>query len=212
MKILSFIATLALTIGTAQAAPNVVIGNDSIFTGGVASIPLTFQADGQTAGLDFTVSFDPSNFTATPNCVTSVESASVSCAVVGNTVKVFVAAPFTYPVPTISSGDKSLGSISFDANVNTADGVFPLTVGEENYFDSSASKIVGTGSTNGQIFITTPIQNGDANGDGVVNEADIAVVIDQYFGRSTAAGKPDCNQDGEVNSGDAICISNVALG
>jgi len=212
MKIFIFLLTAILTMGAAQAAPNVIVGKDDILTGGVATIPLVFQADGNTAGLDFTFSFDPSKFTAVTNCVTAVGSASVSCAVVGNTVKVFVAAPFSFPVPTIASGNQALGSVSFDADATAGDGVYPLTILESNFFDSVAARIPGTGSINGQIIITTPIQDGDANGDGVVNEADIAVVMDQFFGRSTAAGKPDCNQDGDVNSGDAICITNVALG
>lgn len=215
MKILSFLMATALASSTAMASPNVFIGSDDILTGGVASIPLIFQADGTVSGLDFTFSFDPSKFSIITNCAASVPTtgadASVSCAVVGNTVKVLVAAPFSYPVPVVEAGNQPLGSISFDANLGTESGVYNLVITEENYFDASANAVNPTNSTNGQIVINTPIQDGDANGDGFVNEADIAVVIDQYFGRSTGAGKPDCNTDGSVNSGDVICITNVAL-
>ena len=53
---------------------------------------------------------------------------------------------------------------------------------------------------------------GDADGDGVVNEADIGAIRQEFFENGISVGTPDCNADGKVNSGDAVCVVNEGLG
>ena len=53
---------------------------------------------------------------------------------------------------------------------------------------------------------------GDANADGVVNEADIGAIRQEFFENGLSVGTPDCNADGKVNSGDAVCVVNEGLG
>jgi len=160
MKILNWIPALTLSglmASTALAAPNVIIGDDSINIGNAATIDLTFQADGVVAGLDFTFSFDDAQFTATPSCVASLPTtgaaASVVCSVVGNTVKVLVSAPLAFPVPTILTGDQSLGTISFQSAVAVPVASYPLAITEENYFDINAVGVTPTASTDGTITV-----------------------------------------------------------
>jgi len=160
MKILNLIPALALSglmASTAMAAPNVIIGDDTINIGSTASIDLTFQADGVVAGLDFTFSFDDTQFTATPACVSSLPTtgpdATVVCSVVGSTLKVLVSAPFAFPVPTILTGDQPLGAISFQSKVDTPVTGYDLLITEENYFDINASGVTPTQSTNGLITV-----------------------------------------------------------
>ena len=50
---------------------------------------------------------------------------------------------------------------------------------------------------------------GDANNDGVVNSQDIQVIIDHILQKITAAGMPDCNQDGKVDVRDVVCVINL---
>ncbi len=54
------------------------------------------------------------------------------------------------------------------------------------------------------------VQPGDANGDGSVNAADIAVIVDQILERGVAPGDPDCNGDTLVDVRDTICIAQTA--
>lgn len=215
LKVLA-LASMLFT-GVVMAAPNVNLSNTGeTIPGGASVLSMTFQSDSSVAGLDFTYSFDAGNFTPTISCLPSVPTsgadATVACAVVGNTIKVLVSAPFAFPVPTIVSGDLDLGTVNFQSNADTALGKYDFLFVEENYFDINANAVASTPSQDGAIFVTDPVPLGDANADGVVNEADIAAVVDQYFGVANAPGKPDCNQDGDVNSGDIICITNVALG
>ena len=213
MNILKPLALASMLFaGSVMAAPNVLIGNDTINKGEAASIPMTFQGDGSVAGFDFQFTYDASRFTPTTNCASTVGNATVTCQAANGTVKVLVSPPFSFPVPVIPSGNRPLGSITFSSNPDTPFGTYDLLMVEENYFDVNADAVAGSGSGDGRITVADPVPLGDANGDGVVNQADVNAVIDQYFGVATAPGKPDCNADGEVNSGDTICITNIALG
>jgi hypothetical protein len=161
MKIFNWIPALALSglmASTAFAAPNLIVGSDSINIGGAATIDLTFQADGVVAGLDFTFTFDDAQFTATPACVanlptTGTGTASVICSVSGNTVSVLIAAPVEFPVPMIVTGDQSLGSISFQSAANVPVAGYDLTITSENYFDNVAGPVTPTQSTDGLITV-----------------------------------------------------------
>lgn len=53
------------------------------------------------------------------------------------------------------------------------------------------------------------IPPGDANDDGVVNAADIPVIVQQILERSIAPGDPDCNEDLLVDVRDTICAANL---
>jgi hypothetical protein len=146
----------------ANAAPNMIIGNDTINTGGVASISLLFQADGTTTDLSFDLDYDETQFAATQQCVASVPTtganASVVCSIVdiggGDlVVRVAVLPVVTFPIPPILTPEQSLGTISFD-NTGGAAGAFPIAIvaGTEKYFNGGAP-VTGTGSTDGQIIV-----------------------------------------------------------
>ena len=49
---------------------------------------------------------------------------------------------------------------------------------------------------------------GDANGDGIVDAADVPLIVDQILERAQAPGNPDCNQDLSVDVRDTICVVN----
>jgi hypothetical protein len=53
---------------------------------------------------------------------------------------------------------------------------------------------------------------GDADGDGAITEADIGAIRQEFFENGLSIGTPDCNADGKVNSGDAVCVVNEGLG
>ena len=160
--ILSSIFTLILlNSASALAAPNVIVGTDSVAAGGSATISMTFQADGTTAAFDFRYTFDDTQFTATPGCVGSLDTtgaanATVACSVVGNEVRVFVSGAPEFPVPPITSGDQSLGSVSFQSLANTPATTYPLAITQQNYFDASGSTVTPTQSTDGAITILGP--------------------------------------------------------
>lgn len=42
---------------------------------------------------------------------------------------------------------------------------------------------------------------GDANNDGKITQADVGIIINHILGIENAPGNPDCNNDGQVNSG-----------
>ena len=50
-------------------------------------------------------------------------------------------------------------------------------------------------------------QPGDANGDGRITRDDVYTLNNQLLQRNTAAGSPDCNQDGIINTQDTLCIN-----
>jgi len=53
---------------------------------------------------------------------------------------------------------------------------------------------------------------GDANLDGLINSADIDLVVTEFLLGTLAEGVIDCNLDGEVNSGDIDCVVAIFLG
>lgn len=53
---------------------------------------------------------------------------------------------------------------------------------------------------------------GDANADGTVDPDDITAIREEFFESGLSVGTPDCNQDGSVNSGDAVCVVNEGFG
>ena len=48
---------------------------------------------------------------------------------------------------------------------------------------------------------------GDANGDGAFTAADGTAILNQILQTATATGNPDCNQDGQVNVQDMVCLN-----
>ena len=48
---------------------------------------------------------------------------------------------------------------------------------------------------------------GDANGDGIYTPLDGNAILDQILQIGTAPGDPDCNQDGQVNVQDLVCVN-----
>lgn len=201
MKILNWIPALALSglmASTAMAAPNVVIGDDSILAGGAATIDLTFQADGIVAGLDFTFSFDDTQFTATPACVASLPTtgtatATVVCSVIGSTVKVLVSAPFAFPVPMIVAGDQALGSISFQSTGAIPVAPYALAITDENYFDIAAVGVTPTASTEGTITVNAGPQP-------LFAAAPASVALSGQITTSLSANVVIDNSGGEVGS------------
>ena len=56
--------------------------------------------------------------------------------------------------------------------------------------------------------------NGDANGDGTVNAADIVEVVNYIMGKASAkfdASKADINGDGTINAADIVMIVNMIM-
>ena len=66
-----------------------------------------------------------------------------------------------------------------------------------------ASKSMGT---------LTVEQAGDANGDGVVNMADVTRVLREILGLSPITSGADANQDGQINMADVTKIQKIILG
>ena len=157
----SIFTLILLNSASALAAPNVIVGTDSVAAGGSATISMTFQADGTTAAFDFRYTFDDTQFTATPACVGSLDTtgaanATVACSVVGNEVRVLVSGAAEFPVPPITSGDQSLGSVSFQSLANTPATTYPLAITQQNYFDAAGSTVTPTQSTDGAITVVGP--------------------------------------------------------
>lgn len=50
---------------------------------------------------------------------------------------------------------------------------------------------------------------GNADGNGVIDTNDVAATEAQILGSGKAKGDPDCNQDGQVNVQDVVCIENL---
>ncbi len=71
----------------------------------------------------------------------------------------------------------------------------------------------GTGAVGFDEFqarrITQPkrLCRGDANNDGMRTIADATVIVHEFTSGVLAAGQPDCNEDGIVTTGDAVCVS-----
>ncbi len=52
---------------------------------------------------------------------------------------------------------------------------------------------------------------GDANSDGIINAQDYSLILNHILGQQTASNS-DCNQDGQTNVGDLVCINIKANG
>ena len=86
--------------------------------------------------------------------------------------------------------------------------------------DARMGKIsgAGTGFMNFDSFASSSDTNpgrllrGDANGNGVVNIADVIAIRNEALGGPLADGQPDCNESGGINVTDVVCARNIALG
>ncbi len=47
---------------------------------------------------------------------------------------------------------------------------------------------------------------GDANADGIINQGDVAALLDDLSGVAAAPGDADCNGDGQVDAADVLCL------
>jgi len=154
-------ALILLNSASALAAPSVTVGNDSIAAGGSATIAMLFEADGTVTAFDFRYTFDDTQFSATPACVGSLDTtgtanAGVACSVVGNEVRILVSGASEFPVPPLTSGPHSLGSVSFQSLANTPATNYPLAISQENYFDANGTGVTPTASTDGVITVLGP--------------------------------------------------------
>jgi hypothetical protein len=146
----------------AIAAPNIIVGQDTIAAGETAEIPMTLQADGVVVAADFRFDFDETQFTPTIDCNGSVPTtgafnAPIKCAIVDGGggdlhVAVLIGPVISFPVPPFASGDLDLGSIFFE-HTGDSSGSYPLTIFDENYFDASISPVTPTASSDGAIVV-----------------------------------------------------------
>lgn len=72
----------------------------------------------------------------------------------------------------------------------------------ELYFDSFVSRR----KTPTEVLIT-----GDANGDEVLDAADLVTLVKEVNGASLSQGQPDCNADGVVDAGDLDCLADEII-
>jgi hypothetical protein len=122
-----------------------------------------------------------------------------------------------------ASTSGSLSMIVQGAGSATPFGIAPITA-INNASDRIASarlgKLAGAGSgfMNFDAFAssnsTSPgrLLRGDANGNGVVNIADVIAIRNEALVGTLADGQPDCNENGDVNVTDVVCTRNIALG
>lgn len=54
-----------------------------------------------------------------------------------------------------------------------------------------------------------PLCGGDADGDGVLTDADYRALTDEILRRSIAPGSPECSGDGELDAFDRVCVANA---
>jgi hypothetical protein len=172
--------------------------------GATGTIFETYEEDVPATAV-YTVAFDGTNVTVTPNAggsatstavgSTNWHSVEVSWANNGGAINVWVDSD-----ATTDPADASTTSEASGDTINTAilGGVTGMT------FDAYESRR------------TTPIGRlvaGDANNDTNVNIFDaIGVVNESSGGGLINVGQPDCNEDGNINIFDAICVVNIASG
>ncbi len=164
----------------------------------------TFAEDVATTPV-YTVTFDGSNVTVTPNnggaaVVTAVggtnwHSVEVSWANSGGAIDVWVDSD-----ATTDAADGSTTSENAATLINAA--VLGGTTGM--LFDAYESRRT---TAVGRLTV------GDSNNDGNINIFDaIGVVNESSGGGFVNPGQPDCTEDGSVNVFDAICVVNIASG
>lgn len=176
---------------------------------GTPDIFIAYSDEGGTAEL-FSVSYDGTNmiFDATGGA--------------GGTSVSFPANPTGWNLVEFDWRSGSPGSlwVNSDAAIDPPDATFTsgtglvesIKLGAPNGFDGLVGKMSFDEYEShreqpvGQLFA------GDANLDGLINSADIDLIVNEFLAGTLAEGVIDCNLDGEVNSGDIDCVVAIFLG
>ena len=165
----------------------------------------TYSDDAATTAI-YTVSYDGTNVTVTPN-----GGAAISQAVGGTNWH-------SVEVKWANNGGAIELWVDSDATTDPAD----ASTTSAATADTIQAGILG--GTAGMIFDayesrrTTSVGRlvpGDATGDGNVNVFDLVGVKNEILGNSLATGTPDCNESGtaaKVDIFDLVCVKNVILG
>lgn len=100
-----------------------------------------------------------------------------------------------------------------DATFTSGTGlVESVRLGAPNGFDGLVGKMTFDEYESRREIQVGQLLAGDANLDGLVNSADIDMVVNEFLLGTLAEGVVDCNVDGLVNSADIDCIVAIFLG
>ncbi len=167
--------------------------------GNTGTIFTTYEEDAATTPV-YTVAFDGTNVTVTPNGGGSATSTAVggtnwhsveiSWANNGDPINVWVDSDATTAAADASTTSAAGATL---INAGILGGMSGIT------FDAYESRRT---TAVGRLVV------GDATGDSTVNIIDAISIVNEING-SISVGTPDCTEDGAVNIIDAICVVNI---
>jgi len=100
----------------------------------------------------------------------------------------------------------------YDANGNIlTDTLHQYTYDDRNrmvHADHTAYSINALGQRVSKV-VTSLNQPGDANGDGLFDQADFNLVVQHILGNQSATGTPDCTADGAIDVRGLVCINSL---
>jgi hypothetical protein len=190
-----------------------------LMTGGsntFAIIPGTVTTPNGTTAIQFTV--DPAHFTLPRHAVTlGIEVVPTS----GSTVKPLISSvddPHGNLIPQVfhSVYDPHLGYVAVASNPLTSSVIAPLNLypHQPNRPITNTVNVTGVGHTSGNFLLGFYLP-GDANGDGVVNKADLQIVKSEQGakgGSSRYTFSADANRDGRIGKIDlAFTLQNQGV-
>jgi len=165
-------------------------------------------ADNAATTAIYTVSFDGTHITVTPN-----DGGLPAMAAVGNTNWHSVEIDWT-------QGGAIQLWVDSDANTDAADA---SGMSGDATSVINAALLGGIGGAGGftQLLFDDYVSNkttaigramvGDASGDNNVDITDVIATINEVLGSSVNTGTPDCDENGVINISDVICTINVVL-
>ncbi len=179
------------------------------FLPGAATGPIftTYAEDAATTAI-YTVSYDGTNVTVTPN-----GGGAPAVVAVGGTNWHSVEVKW-------ASGDGTNGG-AIDVWVDTDATAVAADASTTSAVAATTIQAANLGGTAGMIFDayesrrTTSVGRlikGDSTGDGTVNIVDAIGVVGEINNTLTNVGQPDCTEDGNINIVDAICVVNIING
>jgi hypothetical protein len=190
-----------------------------LMTGGsntFAIIPGNVTTTNGTTAIKFTI--DPANFTMPRHAITlGIDVVPTS----GSTVKPLISSvddPHGNLIPQVfhSIYDPHLGYVAVASNPATSSVLAPLMQypHQPNRPVTFTVNVTAVGQTSGSFLLGFYLP-GDANGDGVVNKSDLAIVKSEQGARSTSANynfNSDANRDGRIGKIDtAFTLQNQGV-
>lgn len=210
MKKQLFIIIVLLTIAGGAMAQNLTVQGVEAKAGEQATLTVSVADATAMTALQF-------NLTLPEGVSLSENDATMGAATDGHTLS----------VQTLDNDDRLFVLYSMDLNT-FKDGELlriPITLGSDAKTGEGKLYTVRMATTESvshecsavgfSITVKAPVQQGDANGDGTVNAADIVEVVNYIMNKPSDKFKEDAadaNGDGVVNAADIVAIVNIIMG